>query len=315
MSRSLAPCGWSTPVSRGQVGIGTLVVFIAMVLVAAIAAGVLINTAGFLQTKSKVTGDEASKQVSNRIQVVSARGEVTEASPTDERGILLHGSGKVGSAEELFISSSEKFRVIQSGGSDTLIVDGTSTVTMTEQYKLTISLVGHNTVEITNTTNGNVIATAEANATLFASNDGFVLDHQGSDTTPHIDDAYAAYANVLPGSNIVTNVTLTAQRSPGAGDVDLQNATIHYVSDDTSHMLTYTDGEANATTFSVTSITASDPLLTEGERVAIIVDALAIDGGLRMGESARLRLVTPSGAVTVVRLTPPSMSGESAVTL
>jgi flagellin-like protein len=62
---------------RGQVGIGTLIVFIAMVLVAAIAAGVLINTAGFLQTKSEATGQEASSQVSNRVTVVSAYGDVT----------------------------------------------------------------------------------------------------------------------------------------------------------------------------------------------------------------------------------------------
>jgi flagellin FlaA/flagellin FlaB len=61
---------------RGQVGIGTLIVFIAMVLVAAIAAGVLINTAGFLQTKSEQTGQESSAQVSNRIVVVSKVGTV-----------------------------------------------------------------------------------------------------------------------------------------------------------------------------------------------------------------------------------------------
>ncbi|MDL0124557.1 flagellin [Halobacterium salinarum] len=64
---------------RGQVGIGTLIVFIAMVLVAAIAAGVLINTAGFLQSKSQATGEEASSQVSNRISVVSAYGNVNRS--------------------------------------------------------------------------------------------------------------------------------------------------------------------------------------------------------------------------------------------
>ena len=61
---------------RAQVGIGTLIVFIAMVLVAAIAAGVLINTAGFLQSSAEQTGDESQNQVTNRVQVVSKTGVV-----------------------------------------------------------------------------------------------------------------------------------------------------------------------------------------------------------------------------------------------
>jgi flagellin-like protein len=59
---------------RGQVGIGTLIIFIAMVLVAAVAAGVLVNTSGLLQSQAQDTGADAQAQVSNQIDVVSATG-------------------------------------------------------------------------------------------------------------------------------------------------------------------------------------------------------------------------------------------------
>ncbi|WP_411963129.1 archaellin/type IV pilin N-terminal domain-containing protein [Haloferax sp. YSMS24] len=61
---------------RGQVGIGTLIVFIAMVLVAAIAAGVLVNTAGFLQATAEDAGQESVNKVTNRVQVLNSHGIV-----------------------------------------------------------------------------------------------------------------------------------------------------------------------------------------------------------------------------------------------
>jgi flagellin FlaB len=65
---------------RGQVGIGTLIVFIAMVLVAAIAAGVLVNTAGFLQATAEDAGQESVNKVTNRVDVVNTHGEVQSSS-------------------------------------------------------------------------------------------------------------------------------------------------------------------------------------------------------------------------------------------
>ena len=69
--------------NKGSIGIGAMIVFIAMVLVAGIAASVLIQTSTTLESQALATGRETTVEVSSGISVVGISGANTSGLITD----------------------------------------------------------------------------------------------------------------------------------------------------------------------------------------------------------------------------------------
>ncbi len=85
---------------QGLMGIGTLIIFISVILVAAVAAGVLISTGGSLQQKALVTGNQAEEGVATGVEVVTVHGEDSSNSGTPHELTRLTMIMRMGSGSE-----------------------------------------------------------------------------------------------------------------------------------------------------------------------------------------------------------------------
>jgi archaeal flagellin FlaB len=76
--------------NKGMMGIGTLIIFIAVILVAAVAAAVLISTSGSLQQRGLATGQQAEEGVSTGAEAISVMAtDGSSGHNVDEFEVLL----------------------------------------------------------------------------------------------------------------------------------------------------------------------------------------------------------------------------------
>ena len=108
----------------GAIGIGAMIVFIAMVLVAGIAASVLIQTSTKLESQAMRTGQETTEEVSTGIAVFGIKGYAPASGNLDNMTITVRpraGSADIDLAEVFLELSNTDYKIIMAytnGGND-----------------------------------------------------------------------------------------------------------------------------------------------------------------------------------------------------
>ena len=196
--------------NRGQIGIGTLIVFMAMILVAAIAAGVLINTVGSLEQQASQTAQETIRYVSHLAEPQTIQAE----SPTSSNKIdtLNVTHTLVPGARSIDLRNSTW--TIQAG-------DNTATVGYDDISAAASSADGfHNVTDI------------QQNGTLEDQSSTIMVEFNLDDATTSSDDNLAGLRSVAQDEEIQITVN-----SPSGGQIHISDRTPKFIKNEESSYL------------------------------------------------------------------------------
>ncbi|SMO55873.1 flagellin FlaB [Halorubrum cibi] len=297
----------TNPEERGQVGIGTLIVFIAMVLVAAIAAGVLINTAGFLQSQAEATGQESTDLVSERIEVGSSVGIVASGADTLKE-IRVSVSGAPGS-DNIDLTETTIQAVGPDGQENLVFVPGG---TLDTSYG---NVSGNETDAQAEVDVGANTLTANVSIGTSGNNDEYnltVTDGSNTDYTTINDSSFSSPDTVnvaltnLSGNMASGDELTVTLKAPDGSDLDTDTvAVVDLVSGvndlSGSQFAIRDDGDLQRS--AVLDSESQFQILLNPDAGAFNADGTAFSEG----EQATLDIVSPAGATTQVELRAPDL--------
>jgi len=217
---------------EGDMGIGTMIIFIAMVLVAAVAASLLISTAGSLNQQAQETGRLAQQDVSSGFVVTQVVGIV-------DRAKWIHDFDYSGDNDGLAFFSK---KVGPSGNSITLTFsddDAASVSVSVSGTTITISADWDNSAT-------NRPAASDVASAVNSDSDASDLVEVFYEGTGAGDFTITAGSYSLHGgSDAVSDLFLKLRLSAGSPKIDMDNVIIEVLSENFEASLAYEDSDSD----------------------------------------------------------------------
>ena len=242
-----------------------------MVLVAAIAAGVLINTAGLLQDSAEQTGDESQSEVTDRIDIESVTGDVSDLEVVEVNA----------DDDELEVTSAvnvEPGETLQEADINANVNDDDGVLEAVEQDRDLLP----GTLEFEAEENG---GNGVTNIEQFEINeDGDIqLNPETNKVEFNEGDTITTFEyTVAPGDGVV-ELTTTVSPQAGAGPIDVDDLTLSYFDaeggvDDT--IVADTEADADEPAFAIESVVGvgdNNIMTDQGDKAELTIEFSAAD--------------------------------------